>query len=138
MIKMKYILLIGILLFVGCDKCTETAETLNWAYCDHMGYERRIVDGDYTKTGLVCIFDDNTSCNTWDFYYGDCGQDKIRPIPNRQKCEAIYPQFDEKCDEGLAPKEADWILGVPYCYPIGIGHPYPRNQLLVDQPKYKE
>lgn len=38
-------------------------------YCEELGYE--CVDGD-------CIFPDGTSCPTWDFYRGKCGQSFTR------------------------------------------------------------
>ncbi len=104
------------------DKCPSVdSKTHNWEYCNHMGYER-IINYSLDDIGnrqhkLVCIFDDNTSCPTWDFYYGDCGQDKVRDVPNRKLCESVYTAF-EKCEEGLVPSETKYILEINHCREI--------------------
>ena len=114
------VLLIGIGIWYEYtrDKCPSIdGETSNWAYCKHMGYER-MINYSFDEYGnkqheLICIFDDNTTCPTWDFYYGDCGQDNVRDIPDRKLCEDVYTF--EKCEEGLVPSESKYVLEQPHC-----------------------
>ncbi len=110
------LILLVLLIWVGIwyeynrDKCPSIdAETLHWAYCDHMGYERVA-----NESGLFCIFDDGSSCDTWEFFYSRCGEDKVRDIAPRKKCESIYIYF-EGCEEGLVPSEQKYLLEQPHC-----------------------
>lgn len=106
-------------LLVGCStRPYYDSETLHWAYCDHMGYERIINEstdeiGNY-QWELLCIFDDNSSCDTYDFYRGDCGEDKVRPILDRKVGESVYPEFED-CEEGLVMSEREYVMDQEIC-----------------------
>jgi len=43
------------------------------AYCVELGYELRIVDEAEGQVG-VCVFPDDTQCEEWSFFEGECGQ----------------------------------------------------------------
>ena len=43
-------------------------------YCQDMGYEYSVIDGPDGQRG-VCVFDDGSSCDAWDFLKGKCRQD---------------------------------------------------------------
>lgn len=116
----KYYILGAILLITGLvffilfvksyNKCPEHAvEPLHLAYCKHSGYE-----GKATHNETYCIFDDNTSCRSYEFYNGSCGLDKHIEIPPRKLCEDVYVEF-EQCEEGLKPTIPRYLLDQPYC-----------------------
>ena len=88
----------------------EDSETLHWAYCNHMGYQRIA-----NETGLYCIFEDNNYCNTYDFYIEKCGKEYIKPLKDRQKGESVYVEF-EKCADGLSISKPTYLLEQPSCY----------------------
>ena len=58
----------------GCSGNTPGTANPAAVYCQEMGYEYRVVDGPDGQYG-VCVFDDGTSCNAWDFLKGKCRPD---------------------------------------------------------------
>jgi len=85
------------------------------AYCQHMGYS---IDVD-SEGNPLCLFDDGSSCSTYKFYVGECGQDKVKEIEPRKEGETVYIEFEE-CAEGLIPSEKEFLLDIPVCEKRGI------------------
>nr|MBI4157166.1 hypothetical protein [Candidatus Woesearchaeota archaeon] len=89
---------------------SEDAKPVPIAYCEHMGYEIQID----SENKPVCVFEDGTSCNPSDFYYGNCSIDKRKDTAPRKERESVYVEF-EKCEEGLIPSEPKYLLDQPVC-----------------------
>jgi putative hemolysin len=53
-------------------------------YCVEQGYELRIVDEPEGQVGM-CVFPDDTQCEEWSFFEGECGQDWA-PEPATHNC----------------------------------------------------
>jgi len=59
-------------------------------YCENMGY---------TYNDTDCIFNDNSTCELWDFYNGDCGQEYVINLLCKELGEGLSPGYE--CCEGL-------------------------------------
>lgn len=96
-----FMLIIGILLLVGCNKPIEVVSTpitektgvsiANPAsvYCEKRGYQivmRTAADG--SQSG-VCIFPDGSECDVWTFFRGECGPVKATPMVENKAIEAV-------------------------------------------------
>jgi len=80
-------------------------------YCEHMGYNISIIN----ETSY-CVFDENNSCPTGEFYFGKCGEEFVKEFPCREMGEFVYSQF-EKCCEGK-PFIRHGIVGDRTCEPF--------------------
>jgi len=89
-------------------------------YCENMNY---------TANETHCIFNDNKSCELWDFLNGECGEEYVIDFPCRQEGESISPGYG--CCEGLteighatidASGTCQWKVGAwSICAPCGNG-----------------
>lgn len=105
------VLIIAVLLGSLVDTCpTIDGWAVTVPYCEHMGYTM-IID---SENKPICVFDDFTICSIYDFYYGECGQDKVKELRKRTLCEDVYLQFEE-CEEGLVPSERKYLLEQEHC-----------------------
>lgn len=89
--KVKWMMLIVVVLGLLLAACGGPAEIKEEAqpglanpasvYCQGLGYReetRSNADGQYG----VCIFPDNSECDTWDFLAGRCGQEHSYCVKN--------------------------------------------------------
>ncbi|HJX50648.1 MAG TPA: DUF333 domain-containing protein [Candidatus Nanoarchaeia archaeon] len=88
------------------------------AYCKHMGYELR--EG-------ICIFNNETSCNDWNFYEGTCGQEYVKEIPCRKIGEAVFTGFEECCAGGYVYAPG-WTVGQSTCQSL--------SKVIIDEFRY--
>ena len=59
-------------------------------YCTEMGY---------TVEGDNCVFPDGESCNEWEFYNGECGQEYVKELSCADIGNSLLPGHE--CCEGL-------------------------------------
>ncbi|MBW3004630.1 DUF333 domain-containing protein [Candidatus Woesearchaeota archaeon] len=69
--------------------------------CVNMGYEYKVRLGPGGETMGYCIFDDNSECVAWDYYYGKC-------FPGQNKFEDYFKitDFQQCADAGLPVMES--------------------------------
>ena len=101
---------LGIILFFVEGEEPDDFFTEHYANCIHQGYssESNFTDG---ERKLFCIFDDGTFCETWDFQLKQCGEEKVKEFPKRKYKERGYYGLKEECEEGLAKRNSDYLLG---------------------------
>ncbi|MBW3002214.1 DUF333 domain-containing protein [Candidatus Woesearchaeota archaeon] len=69
--------------------------------CVQMGYEYKVRFGPGGETMGYCIFDDNSECLAWDYYYGKC-------FPGQNKFEDYFKitDFEQCIDAGFPVMES--------------------------------
>ncbi|MDO8564273.1 MAG: DUF333 domain-containing protein [Nanoarchaeota archaeon] len=80
-------------------------------YCERMGYHIEILN----ETSY-CVFNDADKCEQWKFYNGECGADKIKPLPCVPLGEPVFQ--GESCCEGGKSYLPPYTLGQTSCRPI--------------------
>ena len=83
-------------------------------FCEHQGFE---IDEGFYENGTAyyfCVLDDETNCNMWDFYKGDCGADYVGEFDCVKEGESVFSEFEECCD-GLKPYLPMGMLGQATC-----------------------
>ncbi|UCF35165.1 MAG: hypothetical protein JSV78_07640 [Phycisphaerales bacterium] len=90
-----------------------------YVFCLEMGYE---IEGDY------CVFPDGSSCELWAFFWGECGEEYVHPVPCAEAGE--HRGVAVECCEGLDeistayPEQYSCVLllgAFPLCSDCGDG-----------------
>lgn len=100
------LLVIFVLTFFGIQS-TQAAMNPAPPFCEHQGYT---VTGEFNGT-QYCDFGDGNSCEIWEFYKGECGQEyNTSNFPCREENELVF-HFEECCG-GLEPS-SNVVCGYP-------------------------
>ncbi len=108
----------------GCESMalpTEDIETMTGianpasVYCVESGYTSEIrMDAAGAQQG-VCVFDDDTECEEWAYYNGECGPvvrpavlpDYVQPVR-----DAVISSINENYPEVTLPEPEGWNVGI--------------------------
>ena len=105
------ILSVVILSLVGCTPTPTPTETADQSgmpnpasvYCEEQGGEVEIRTDDEGGQYGVCLFEDGSECEEWDFYNGECGPEDVEaigmPNPASVYCEEQGGEVDIRTDD---------------------------------------
>jgi len=101
-------------------------------YCEELGYQYKVIKSKEGEAG-ICVFPDNSTCDTWEFFNGKCGKEF-------SICKRLGMNILTK-DDGRSPFSREYAVCRGYVKNVGKVKAYmkelPVEEELVEIPVFK-